>query len=926
MLSRFFSKNSSKSFIILFFCSTFFHFSVHNKGVKAQISPDGSLPTEVDRSEQTVEINGGAKAGNNLFHSFEAFSVSNGQEVFFNNAADINNIISRVTGNSISEIDGLIRANGSANLFLLNSNGIIFGPNASLKIGGSFLGTTAESLIFEDEKTFDTKNSQAPLLSVDIPIGLQIGSKPGSIVNRSVAVNDTGEVVGLEVNRSQDLTLIGGEINLEGGYITAPGGQVNLGGLSAPERVSFTNSLLNFGDGNSLANVSLSNGAEVNVRSDDSGGISIDAKNLSLTDVSYLLAGIRQGSDSAESKAGDIDLNITETATIADGSFISNSLGEESVGEGGNVNIKASSLFVTNNSGIASITDGKGDAGDINIEATDSISIISGSLIQADTYELGDAGDINIEAENADVFLKGVETAVSSTVILPEAIGNGGNINVKARNLTMTTEGDSNINGALLQTSTFGRGNAGNIVIQVDDTIDFKGAVSGAFSEVGETGIGQGGDIDIQARSLSIKNGASIFTGTGGRGDAGNINITASDSLVISGTAPYPTLADNSEGGFASLLYTATDEGANGQGGAIAIDTNNLQLSDGAAISGRSRSSFRGGNITVNTKTLEITSGGQILTTAFRQGRAGDITLNVSDNIDISGSDPNYFDRLNSVTEEFGPETAEERIDSISAESGIYANTTTSSTGDSGNISINSEQLNISDEGRISVATLGNGDGGNIFLQAQDLLTLRDNSRISATAGTEEAGGDGGNITIDTDLLIASPDENSDITANAFEGRGGFIEIFAEAILGFESRTNLTRFSDITAFSEQNPDLNGVVRLDIAEDEALQELTKLPTQVVDASQLVTRGCSVDNGSNQFVVTGKGGLAPSPTESLRSSAIRSNPNISSDRQISRSPAIVEAQSWMVNEKGNVVLTANPNNRDRPNFTDAKCPTP
>ena len=217
-----------------------------------QITPDGTLGAESSVVTPSVDpaadvISGGAMRGGNLFHSFEQFSVPTGRAVLFNNGLEIQNIITRVTGSSISNIDGLIRANGTANLFLLNPNGIIFGPNASLNIGGSFLASTASSLNFADGTQFNATAPQtAPLLSVSVPLGLQFGGNAGSIqvqgngqgVRTTTDLIDTN--VGLRVQPNQTLALVGGDVALSGGTLKTAGGRIELGSATGSGRVSLT--------------------------------------------------------------------------------------------------------------------------------------------------------------------------------------------------------------------------------------------------------------------------------------------------------------------------------------------------------------------------------------------------------------------------------------------------------------------------------------------------------------------------------------------------------------------------------------------------------------------------------------------------------------------------------------------------------------
>ncbi|MDZ7961362.1 MAG: S-layer family protein [Aulosira sp. DedQUE10] len=874
---------------------------------------------------QVDQIDGGAIRGTNLFHSFVEFNIGERREAYFGNPAGIENIISRVTGRNLSQILGTLGVLGKANLFLINPNGIIFGANAKLDLSGSFVASTASSLVFADGIKFSATNQQAPpLLTIKVPIGLEFENIPGSISLQSAR---------LVVQPDKTLALVGGNVSLNNGTILAPGGRVELGGLAQKGTVTLNqNGSLSFPTDVVRANVSLTQGSQVNVRAGDRGSIAINTHNLNIAQGSTIRAGIASGLGTVNSKAGDIEISAIEAVTLTGtGSFISNAVLPNAKGKGGNINLTARSLAVTGGFQIFAGTYGQGDVGNVNINGdtvlfdgvgtngintgayssiadggtgrggnlniiANSLAVTNGAILEATTVGRGDAGSVNIfvrdtalfDGEAADfnrvstaVFSSGAYSRVNSV-----AVGNAGSINIRARTVKVT-------NGAVLTTSTDGQGNAGNVIINANNILfDGDGRFnylpgfgffqsSGAFSSVKNRGQGIGGNVIVNADSLSLTNGAVIVTGTRGRGDAGDILINRADTVTIAGVAGD---------GYSSGFYSNTEPSGIGRGGKITVNTAILRVLDGGVINALTANAGSGGNIVINAHTLETSNGGQIVTSTRSSGDAGNITLKVSDSINLAGSDLSYRDRaLKNI--QIGVDT----FTNQGAASGVLASSDVNATGNGGNVFIFSKQVNLRDQGVITVSSQGSGvagnieisagtiqlqnqgaitaetksaNGGNIILQVQDLLLIRQNSLISTTAGTGQAPGNGGNIKINArnGFIVAVPLENSDIIANAFAGKGGVIEINAQRAFGLESREQLTQESDITAFSQTNPQFNGVIEINTLGIDPTQGLVNLPDE--PRSVEISEGCDVSPSNAkrvQFVNGGRGGIPSRPEE-------------------------------------------------------------
>lgn len=507
----------------------------------AQIVPDGTLGSEGSIVTPGLEldgrildrIDGGAIRDANLFHSFSEFNVGTLQQVYFANPAGIDRILTRITGENLSTISGTLGVLGDADLFFLNPNGIIFTDSAILDLNGSFIASTADSIVFDNFNFSASSPQMPPLLTMGVPLGLQYGTNPGSIVNSArvrpdllgdrihfpsqiPATNSIRTAPGLQVVPGETIALVGGELQLTNGNVTALGGRIELGSVASDDTVSLTQ----------VAN-----------------GWALSYENIEAFS----------------------DISLSNQATV-----------------------DASGVIFPNGPMVPPVPIVMGNSGDVQVRGRN-ISLDS-SAIASTHFGMGTGGSLSITASSLTLQGETIRTPADPTGQLPPGLiaqvfspGQGGDI-------TITTETLTVLDGNGISASTQGAGNAGNLTVNVSESIliDGSGVVmlpngmmmrfpSGLFATQDAFGApGNGGNLTVNTERLIVREGGNISTGNRGSGVGGNLTVNA-ESIELNG--------QRVDGQFPSGLFSSTN--GPGNGGSLFVNSEEIVVEDGATISVR---------------------------------------------------------------------------------------------------------------------------------------------------------------------------------------------------------------------------------------------------------------------------------------------------------------------------------------------------
>jgi len=653
----------------------------------AQIVPDQSLPTNSIITPGCINcvIEGGTRIDSNLFHSFKEFSVPTGSSASFNNTTEIRNIFTRVTGSSISSIDGLLRTNGSANFFFINPNGILFGPDARLEIDGSVIFSTADRIWFQDGQFYSASQTE-PLLTNKLPSALEFLDNGGSVNVKGrphqvkfIAEPGSGLSESLSISSEQTdglivigttLALIGGSVNFDGGAAIAYSGNMEVAGVQSgivklqAESGGFA---FNYDGVVQRGNISLKNQALLDASSSVNGRLQVFGNQVSISESSFLYVYSVDNPSPGGIRINAADLSLSGLGAYNAGSLTpsqqpARSIITEGVGNsfaGPNIEIIANTVRLSDGAQISAISNGEVQSGNISLFIKD---LVVGSASPIDPYQVsstittlsyasGEAGDIHFEGHNVSLENGGTLLSVSYSS------GSAGDLTVKAGE-TITVSGGLpvwvfNVPRAVEATASFSyssigsqyagfnpEASSGSIKISAKRLEVLDGAQVGTNAF-----FGSGGDLSINVQELEIRGvyypsieGYSSFLGKVQETEQGRRLLDNFPEIFDSPKADPPFFATVGSGAinFTAYLTSVTGEAeVQARPGSTRIQTENLVMEEGR-LGGPNTGFGAGGNLLLTTKTADIKQSAITAQTEF--GNGGNVNFTATEYLRLTNS------------------------------------------------------------------------------------------------------------------------------------------------------------------------------------------------------------------------------------------------------------------------------------------------
>jgi filamentous hemagglutinin family protein len=537
---------------------------VFNVELYAQVVRDGSIgpSTPLNLTGPNFEIGSelGKLNGHNLFHSFASFNLDKGQTANFSGPPEVENVLARVTGRNVSNIDGTLRSSiANANLYLLNPNGFVFGKNARLDVSGSFYASTANGIRFGEKEDFlvhDKPDSKPVFFSATPDAFGLLGSRATIQIQGSSIVNNTNSTYFYAPNGQIKITTDNSGLTIQNSTLFAPKGQIDSDVNSIDISTTGDIQLIN-------TNIDVSGQKEMGTTA---GQVTIRGRQLlaNYIAISAQSFGDRNGLIKISTQE-KMSLEGSQINMINQGKVTDTQAESGIVLEAG----KSLELFCTttgcddpsslDKSQLVSLNQGSGIGGQIKI-TTPTLKISNGSIVKTSTEtNTGRAGDIDIAAKDISIYSGFIESMVDKGENGQGENGQGGNISIHGMDgidsltdrvsLSNSLSTKSHISASVALDTAGGK--AGKVDLKTHQLLlDGNGSEINSFSySFSHDESGNAGSIQITADMISLSNEARIIT-EARSANGGNIGITVRDSLrLFNGSRIITTAYNNGKGG-----------------------------------------------------------------------------------------------------------------------------------------------------------------------------------------------------------------------------------------------------------------------------------------------------------------------------------------------------------------------------------------